>query len=478
MRKLENLKPERVFYYFEEISKIPRNSYEEKEISDFLMNFGKEHGLECYRDDVFNVILRKKASPGYENSPKVVLQGHIDMVCEKTEDSTHDFKKDPINLIVDEKYLRADKTTLGADNGIAVAMMLAIAEDDKLEHGPIEFLFTTSEEIDLGGAMALKSGVLQGDMLINLDSEEEGILTAGSAGGENIDVILPIKKVTSDVNFSYKIKLQGFFGGHSGSEIHKNRKNSNKALNEILNLLNEKSDIYLVSVSGGGKDNAIPRTAEAVISSKEDVKSIIEAVAKEVKEKYIKDEPQTEILVEEVDKITETLDKESADKYIHLLEEIPTGVYSFMKEYPEIVEASDNLAIVITGEDNIRIITSMRSSEPHVLEELKGKIVAIADKYNASYEFSAKYPEWRYRSESVLREKAVETWKELTGKDMIVQVIHAGLECGAIMEHYPDMDFISIGPDMQDVHTPEEKLDIVSTEKIYNYVTKLLKNLK
>ena len=245
MRKLENLKPERVFYYFEEISKIPRNSYEEKEISDYLLNFGKEHGLECYRDDVYNVILRKKASTGYENSPKVVLQGHTDMVCEKAEDSTHDFKKDPINLVVDGKYLKADKTTLGADNGIAVAMMLAVAEDDKLEHGPIEFLFTTSEEIDLGGAMALKPGILQGDMLINLDSEEEGILTAGSAGGENIDVILPVKKISSDVNFSYKIKLQGFFGGHSGSEIHKNRKNSNKVLNEILALLNEKADIVV-----------------------------------------------------------------------------------------------------------------------------------------------------------------------------------------------------------------------------------------
>ena len=326
--------------------------------------------------------------------------------------------------------------------------------------------------------MALKTGILQGDMLINLDSEEEGILTAGSAGGENIDVILPIKKVSSDVNFSYKIKLQGFFGGHSGSEIHKNRKNSNKALNEILALLNEKSDIYLVSVSGGGKDNAIPRTAEAVISSSEEIKSAIETIVEEIKGKYIKDEPQTEILVEKVEKINETLDKESTDKYISLLEEIPTGVYSFMKEYPEIVEASDNVAIVKTGEDNIRIITSMRSSEPHVLEELKEKIVAIAEKYNASYEFSAKYPEWRYRSESVLREKAVDAWKELTGNDMVVQVIHAGLECGAIMQQYPDMDFISIGPDMQDVHTPEEKLDIVSTEKIYNYIIKLLKDLK
>ena len=478
MRKLENLKPERVFYYFEEISKIPRNSYEEKEISDYLLNFGKEHGLECYRDDVYNVILRKKASTGYENSPKIVLQGHTDMVCEKTEDSTHDFKKDPINLVIDGKHLKADKTTLGADNGIAVAMMLAVAEDDNLEHGPIEFLFTTSEEIDLGGAMALKPGILQGDMLINLDSEEEGILTAGSAGGENIDVILPVKKVNSDVNFSYKIKLQGFFGGHSGSEIHKNRKNSNKALNEILKVLNEKANIYLVSVSGGGKDNAIPRTAEAVISSSEEIKNSIETIVEEIKGKYIKDEPQTEILVEKVDKISETMDKESTDNYINILEEIPTGVYSFMKEYPEIVEASDNLAIVKTGEDNIRIITSMRSSEPHVLEELKGKIVAIAEKYNASYEFSAKYPEWRYRSESVLREKAIEAWKELTGKEMIVQVIHAGLECGAIIQQYPNMDFISVGPDMQDVHTPEEKLDIVSTEKIYNYIIKLLKNLK
>lgn len=478
MRKLENIKPERVFYYFEEISKIPRDSYKEKEISDYLVKFGKEHNLECYQDEVYNVVLRKKASAGYENAPGIILQGHMDMVCEKTEDSDHDFTKDPIDLIVDGNYLRANKTTLGADNGIAVAMMLAIAENDKLQHGPLEFLITTSEEIDLGGAMALKPGVLKGEMLINLDSEDEGILTVGSAGGENIDVLLPLKRTKMKKEFTYKIKLQGFAGGHSGAEIHKGRENSNKAMNKILKTLNEKADIYMVSVSGGSKDNAIPRVAEAVIASSENIKETIEKVLKEVKEFYIKKEPQTELFFEELSPVNEVMEKEVLTKYIGLIDEIPTGVNSYMKEYPEIVESSDNLAIVTTEENIIRIATSMRSSEPHVLDEIKEKIVKIAEKYNAGYEFSAKYPEWKYRPISALRDKAVEVWKKLFGKDMKVEVIHAGLECGAIYHNYPNIDFVSLGPDMRDVHTPEEYLDIASTGRVYDYVVELLKALK
>lgn len=478
MRKLENIKPERVFYYFEEISKIPRDSYKEKEISDYLVKFGKEHNLECYQDEVYNVVLRKKASAGYENAPGIILQGHMDMVCEKTEDSDHDFTKDPIDLIVDGNYLRANKTTLGADNGIAVAMMLAIAENDKLQHGPLEFLITTSEEIDLGGAMALKPGVLKGEMLINLDSEDEGILTVGSAGGENIDVLLPLKRTKMKKEFVYKIKLQGFAGGHSGAEIHKGRENSNKAMNKILKTLNEKADIYMVSVSGGSKDNAIPRVAEAVIASSENIKETIEKVLKEVKEFYIKKEPQTELFFEELSPVNEVMEKEVLTKYIGLIDEIPTGVNSYMKEYPEIVESSDNLAIVTTEENIIRIATSMRSSEPHVLDEIKEKIVKIAEKYNAGYEFSAKYPEWKYRPISALRDKAVEVWKKLFGKDMKVEVIHAGLECGAIYHNYPNIDFVSLGPDMRDVHTPEEYLDIASTGRVYDYVVELLKALK
>jgi Xaa-His dipeptidase len=478
MRKLENIKPERVFYYFEEISKIPRDSYKEKEISDYLVKFGKEHNLECYQDEVYNVVLRKKASAGYENAPGVILQGHMDMVCEKTEDSDHDFTKDPIDLIVDGNYLKANKTTLGADNGIAVAMMLAIAENDNLHHGPLEFLITTSEEIDLGGAMALKPGVLKGEMLINLDSEDEGILTVGSAGGENIDVLLPLKRTKMKKEFVYKIKLQGFAGGHSGAEIHKGRENSNKAMNKILKTLNEKADIYMVSVSGGSKDNAIPRVAEAVIASSENIKETIEKVLKEVKEFYIKKEPQTELFFEELSPVNEVMEKEVLTKYIGLIDEIPTGVHSYMKEYPEIVESSDNLAIVTTEENIIRIATSMRSSEPHVLDEIKEKIVKIAEKYNAGYEFSAKYPEWKYRPISALRDKAVEVWKKLFGKDMKVEVIHAGLECGAIYHNYPNIDFVSLGPDMRDVHTPEEYLDIASTGRVYDYVVELLKALK
>ena len=478
MRKLENIKPERVFYYFEEISKIPRDSYKEKEISDYLVKFGKEHNLECYQDEVYNVVLRKKASAGYENAPGVILQGHMDMVCEKTEDSDHDFTKDPIDLIVDGNYLKATQPTLGADNGIAVAMMLAIAENDNLHHGPLEFLITTSEEIDLGGAMALKPGVLKGEMLINLDSEDEGILTVGSAGGENIDVLLPLKRTKMKKEFVYKIKLQGFAGGHSGAEIHKGRENSNKAMNKILKTLNEKADIYMVSVSGGSKDNAIPRVAEAVIASSENIKETIEKVLKEVKEFYIKKEPQTELFFEELSPVNEVMEKEVLTKYIGLIDEIPTGVHSYMKEYPEIVESSDNLAIVTTEENIIRIATSMRSSEPHVLDEIKEKIVKIAEKYNAGYEFSAKYPEWKYRPISALRDKAVEVWKKLFGKDMKVEVIHAGLECGAIYHNYPNIDFVSLGPDMRDVHTPEEYLDIASTGRVYDYVVELLKALK
>ena len=475
---MEGLKPERVFYYFEEISKIPRESYHEREISNFLMQFGKEHQLESYQDESFNVILRKKASPGYEDAPGVILQGHMDMVCEKEEDSEHDFSKDPIDLIIDGKYVTANRTTLGADNGIAVAMGLAILEDDSLRHGPLELLLTTSEEIDLGGALALQPGLLQGKMLINIDSEEEGILTVGSAGGEGIDITLPIEKINIRHPFAYRIKIQNFLGGHSGAEIHKQRGNANKAMIEILDLLKEKSDFLLVSVKGGSKDNAIPRTAEVVIASEEKLDMLLREVLKEVKELYASFEPQVEMFFEEIVNVYEAMDENSFYRYINLMEEIPTGVYTWMKDYPDIVEASDNLAIVETEEDVIQITVSLRSSEPEVLARLKKYISSIAKKYKANYAFSGAYPEWRYRSVSPLREKAIQVWKELTGEDMEVSIIHAGLECGALSQNYPDIDFISIGPNMQDVHTPEEKLEIASTEKAYQYLVKLLEELK
>lgn len=478
MRKLVGVKPERVFYHFEEISKIPRESYHEKAISDYLVEFGKKLNLETYQDKYYNVVLRRKATPGYENAPGIVIQGHMDMVCEKESDSNHDFRKDPIDLIVDGNRLRANKTTLGGDNGIAIAMGMAILEDESIKCGTIELLATTSEEIDLNGALSLEPNILKGKMLINIDSEDEGVITVGSAGGVEIDILLPIEKETlTDVNL-YTLSLEKLQGGHSGVEINQKRENANKILAEVLHNLKTLTDYSLVEVFGGSKDNAIPRSGKVILASSKDIKDIISKVADEVKAKYVAFEPEMSFTLEATTaREVSVLSKKTLDSYIKTIEEIPTGVNTWMKEYPEIVESSDNLAIVKTLDENINIIVSLRSSDPEVLNELKDKIASILKENNASFEFSAGYPEWKFRAESKLREKALEVYKKLYNKDMKVEVIHAGLECGAISQNYPDIDFISVGPNLRDVHTPSEYLEIDSTERVYNYVVELINSL-
>lgn len=478
MRKLVGIKPERVFYHFEEISKIPRESYNEKAISDYLVKFGKKLNLETYQDKYYNVILRRKASQGYEDAPGIIIQGHMDMVCEKENDSNHDFKKDPIDLVVDGNRLKANKTTLGGDNGIAIAMGMAILEDESIKCGTIELLATTSEEIDLNGALSLEPNILKGKMLINIDSEDEGVITVGSAGGVEIDILLPIERETlSDVNL-YTLSLEKLQGGHSGVEINQKRGNSNKILVEVLQNLKTLTDYSLVEVFGGSKDNAIPRSGKVVLASSKDIKDIISKVADEVKAKYISFEPEMIFALETTtSKEISVLSNKSLDSYIKTIEELPTGVNTWMKEYPEIVESSDNLAIVKTLDENINIIISLRSSDPEVLKELKEKISNILKENNALFEFSAGYPEWKFRAESKLRDKALEVYKKLYNEDMKVEVIHAGLECGAISQNYPDIDFISVGPNLRDVHTPSEYLEIDSTERVYNYVVELINSL-
>ena len=478
MRKLVGIKPERVFYHFEEISKIPRESYNEKAISDYLVEFGKKLNLETYQDKYYNVILRRKASEGYEDAPGIIIQGHMDMVCEKENDSNHDFKKDPIDLIVDGNRLKANKTTLGGDNGIAIAMGMAILEDESIKCGTIELLATTSEEIDLNGALSLEPNILKGKMLINIDSEDEGVITVGSAGGVEIDILLPIERETlSDVNL-YTLSLEKLQGGHSGVEINQKRGNSNKILVEVLHNLKALTDYSLVEVFGGSKDNAIPRSGKVILASSKDIKDIISKVADEVKAKYLSFEPEMVFALEATTtKEVSVLSSKSLDSYIKTIEELPTGVNTWMKEYPEIVESSDNLAIVKTLDENINIIISLRSSDPEVLKELKEKISNILKENNALFEFSAGYPEWKFRAESKLRDKALEVYKKLYNEDMKVEVIHAGLECGAISQNYPDIDFISVGPNLRDVHTPSEYLEIDSTERVYNYVVELINSL-
>lgn len=478
MRKLDGLKPERVFYHFEEISKIPRESYNEKEISDYLVEFGKKLNLETYQDKFYNVILRKKPAPGYENAPSIILQGHMDMVCEKENDSTHNFKTDPIQLIVEGNILKANKTTLGGDNGIALAMGMALLEDDSIKC-QVELLVTTSEEVDLNGALSLEPGLLQGDMLINLDSEDEGVVTVGSAGGIEVDINLPISKYEVKDSTIYTITLDKLQGGHSGTEINQNRGNANKIMGELLSQLEKVDSFDFIEISGGSKDNAIPRSAKSIIASNSNTleKNIL-AITKNISDKYATHEPNMDFQLEiaPIDKIS-AISQKDFHKYIEAIEKLPTGVNTWMKEYPEIVESSDNLAIVNTLDGSINIIISLRSSEPLVLNQLKDKITTVLDEVGANFEFSAGYPEWRFRAESKLRDKALEVYKKLYNSEMKVEVIHAGLECGALSQNYPNIDFISIGPNLRDVHTPGEYLEIDSTERVYNYVLELVKSM-
>ncbi|OLS03663.1 aminoacyl-histidine dipeptidase [Tissierella creatinophila] len=482
MDKLKGLKPDRVFYYFEEISKIPRCSYEERKISNYLKSMGEKLGLETIQDEMMNIIIRKPASKGYENSSGVIIQGHMDMVCEKEEGSTHNFQKDPIDLIVEGDFIKADKTTLGADNGIALAMGLAILEDESLEHPSLELLVTTAEEIGMDGALGLSDSVLRGKRLFNVDSEEEGILTTGSAGGELVDVRLPAKHEDVDNLVEFSIEVRGLLGGHSGMEIDKGRLNAHKILTKVLRQLKDEVNYYLVSFKGGNKDNSIPRTSIAHVAVKEDeIKEFKERLEK-LKEEIIQEnkEEEKDICIEEKEKgkVSEVLSKSTRDNLLELLNDIPTGVYTRLKEDNSIVESSSNLAIVNLDKEKFVIQTSTRSSNPDVLLDLRKEITDAAKNHNAEYNISNEYPEWEFREKSELRDTAIRVYKEVTGKEMETTVIHAGLESGVFAKKYPDIDIISFGPNMKDVHTPEEKLSISSAARTFEYLKALLKALK
>jgi dipeptidase D len=477
---LAGLKPERVFYYFEELTKIPRESGNEARISDYLAKLGHDMGHGVIQESSGNVIIKKSASPGYEVHEGVILQGHMDMVCVKEDHSTFDFAKDAIELIVDGDYIRTNGTTLGADNGIAVAMALAILEDKTLLHPKLTTLFTVSEETGMDGAIALNPEHLEGSVLINLDSEEEGVLLASNAGGANVDVILPIQWVSHEYTHAYSVSIKGLKGGHSGIEIDKNRANGIKLIGRLLELLDiEHFDIH--GLEGGEKMNAIAKHATVRLATYLEVPQFLEALEKIeliFKTEYQLSDPDVHIEFSSIDLPEFVWSQETMHAALMCLRLIPQGVQTMSQGIPGLVESSNNVGVMTSSTSQLKIINAVRSSVGSLKEEIVNRIASIASLVDGGHKRYADYPEWPYRVDSFIRELMIQTYQDLYSQTMKVQAIHAGLECGLLSEKLGNIDMISLGPEMHDVHTPKEHLSISSTERVYHFLIEVLLRLK
>ena len=479
----KDLKPAAVFHYFEEICQVPRPSKKEEKIVAYLKEFGKKHNLETKVDEVGNVLIKKPASRGMENCKTVVLQSHVDMVCEKNNNVSHDFLTDPIETIIDGEWMKANGTTLGADNGIGVATELAILADDTLEHGPIECLFTIDEETGLTGAFALKEGFMNGDILLNLDSEDEGELFIGCAGG--IDSVAEFNYYEADVPNGYfccKIEVKGLKGGHSGGDIHLGRANANKILNRFLTLAFNKYDLYLCEIDGGNLRNAIPREAHAIIAipeaNKHDLRTDLNVFTAEVQAEYAVTDPDMELILSSEPARAKAIDADTTQRLLQTLYAAPHGVYAMSQDIPGLVETSTNLASIKMKPGNIiRIETSQRSSTASSKQDIANMVRTVFEMGGAVVTFGDGYPGWKPNTHSEILEIATASYKRLFGVDAQVKAIHAGLECGLFLDKYPGLDMISFGPTLQGVHSPDERMLIPTVEKFWLHLTDILKHI-
>ena len=476
--KITGYEPAQLFHFFEEVSAIPRGSGNEKGISDFLVAFAKERGLDVYQDEVYNVIIRKPASAGAENAPTVMLQGHIDMVCDKLGSVEHDFTTDGIDLVVKDGVLTANGTTLGADNGIAVALMLTVLDDDSIIHPALECVFTTDEETGLVGAETLDKSQISARTMINLDSEEEGVATVSCAGGVVVTYTCPIVR-EHKTGSTLTLDISGLLGGHSGSDIHLERGNGNLIMARIIDRLMVAGEPAIVSFNGGTKDNAIPRSCQATLVAMgiqlERINAVAEELQAEVREKY--DEPDAVIQAFDVDALGGNgLSTQATAKVIGLLCAAPNGVQARSQDIDGLVQTSLNMGITKLGE-RFNVTFSVRSSVNSEKEELLEKLKDLAEFFEGNYSQSGEYPAWEFRKDSVLRDTMVRLYREMFGKEPQVLAIHAGLECGLLGEKLPGLDCVSIGPQMHDIHTSREKLDIASTERTWKFLLEVLKNL-
>ncbi len=482
MSVIENLEPKSVWKHFDEICKIPRCSKHEEKIREYVLSFAKQNGLKTKTDKPGNVVVLKPASQGMKNKPTVILQGHMDMVCEKNSDVKHDFSKDPIKLKLNGDILTADGTTLGADNGIGLAMSIAILEDKTLKHGPIEALFTVDEETGLTGAFALRPDMLTGKILLNLDSEDFGVVTVGCAGGGDSQIELPLK--TKSINGSLRsvtVKVSGLRGGHSGVDAHEQRGNAIKLLTRMLWEASKNCDFYLSDIKGGDKHNAIPREAYATISvdekDKDEFISTMKTEGKDILEEIKPIDPKFTVGFENISKPSEAFDKDSQMRLLNLIHGLPHGVDKMSYDIPNLVETSTNLASVAINKNNAEIALSTRSSIKSALQDFRDRIHATAMLAGAKVTEETPYPGWKPNLDSNILKLSKKIFKDMYKKEPVVEAIHAGLECGIIGEKFPGMDMISIGPTIKYPHSPEEQVHISTVDKFYKYVLKILENV-
>jgi len=480
MNVLKDLKPNEVFRFFEELTAIPRTSGDEKKVSGYLVDFAKERNLEVYQDKALNVIIKKPGSSGYEHSSTVIIQGHMDMVGEKSSKIKHDFLKDPLKLRIEGDFVYATDTTLGGDNGIAVAFGLALLDSKEIPHPPVELLITTNEETGMFGASALQTDHLSGKILLNIDTEEEGVFFVSCAGGFTANVNFTPSEVALKGN-ALGISVTGLKGGHSGLEIIKQRANAVKLLGRVLNRLNGELRIRLVSVKGGAKHNAIPREAYAVVSLSEkkypkalEILQEMEATFEneyKVEDKGVK----VEGTPSEASRMMSLKDSNNIIRYMLI---VPDGVQSMSKDLPGLVESSLNLGVLEEQHGKLQFVHAVRSSVKSSKVEIGDRICALGILTGGEVDITGDYPEWQYEANSKVRPIAIETYKTLYGKDPQIKAIHAGLECGLLKEKLPETDMISFGPNLYDVHTFEEHLSISSVERTWEFIKALLANLK
>ncbi len=482
--KITDLEPQIVWKYFDEITKVPRPSKKEEKIIAYLEDFAQKNHIAYKKDEVGNIVMSKPATPGMENRETVVLQSHVDMVCEKNNGTQHDFEKDPIETIVDGDWLRANGTTLGADNGIGVAAELALLASDNIEHGPIECLFTIDEETGLTGAKALKSGFMTGNILLNLDSEDEGQIFMGCAGGKDTQALFHYQALQTSPNRQYfRIDVKGLNGGHSGGEIHKGLGNANKLLVRFLFILKKnKIDFLLCSIDGGNLRNAIAREAHAVVGlrpeDKETVRILLNHFAADVENELKHVDKNVRLVMESTDKPETYIDSATAEKVIYAMHACPHGVLGMSHDIEGLVETSTNLASIKMKENHTILVgTSQRSSIESYKEMAANQVASTFLLAGAEVSHGDGYPGWAPNPDSVILKVAQETYERLFHKQPEIMAIHAGLECGLFLEKYPTLDMISFGPTLRDVHSPNERIEIKTVGMWWSHLLELLKNI-